>query len=475
MPEKAKRFTFESFTLDRGTSTVLFAYSYELDQGRLETFAETLVFPVPSEAWDKIEPSVLDSALRSLHLVLGLSYWKMTCAPEMVLNGFSLTPEQAEFWDTLYTNGMGEFFYKNKIDFRGLVKFPSGLSSLRATEGSAAISGERPEIASSVVGLPSRNDKGKCLIPLGGGKDSLVTVELVKSLGLDFDLFTLGTSTIQEETADVVGKVPLVVMRLLDRKMLELSKSGQVYNGHIPITAVYQFAGTLLGMLGGYRYVPFSNERSASQGNLEYLGQEINHQWSKSEEAEDLIRSYVEKYITAEVTPFSLLRPLSELAVVERFSHHPKYFPVFSSCNRNFVIGSVQPQAERGAYWCGGCPKCAFVFAMLSAFTPKQQLTAIFGKDLYADASLLQLFKDLFGRGTCKPFECVGTPDEMMVAMHKTSMRGEYAGEPIMGYFELEVAPAVQDWVTLERELMIPVGVEDLPEIFRSVYKDLSS
>ncbi|MBI5654480.1 hypothetical protein HZC53_02410 [Candidatus Uhrbacteria bacterium] len=459
MPEKARRFTFESYSLDRATSSVLFAYSSEMDDSRLETYVETLVFPVASEAWDRVEPSILDAGLRSLHLVLGLSYWKMYCAPEMVLNGFTLTPEQARFWESLYTNGMGEFFYKNKIDFRGLVKFPSTLSSSGSTGG--------PERDSPVK---SWNDKVKCLIPIGGGKDSLVTVELVRSLGFDFDLFTLGTSSIQNQTAEAVGKNPLVVTRILDKKMLELSKSGQVYNGHIPITAVYQFTGVLLGLLAGYRYIPFSNERSASQGNLDYLGQEINHQWSKSEDAETLIRNYVEKYITPEVTPFSLLRPLSELAIVERFSHHPKYFPVFSSCNRNFVIGSLQPQAERGAYWCGGCPKCAFVFAMLSAFISKDELVGIFGKDLYADASLLQLYKDLLGRGTCKPFECVGTPDEMAVAMHKASERGEYAGEVIMGYFESEVAPTIGDFVALEKESLAVGDTSTLPTIFQSLF-----
>ncbi len=458
MPQAAKRFIFESYSLDRATSTVLFAYSQELENGSLETYVETLVFPVASEAWDKVDPPALESALRGLHLVLGLSYWKMYCAPEMVLNGFFLSSEQAKFWETLYTNGMGEFFYKNKIDFRGLVNFPSAAKEITPLRSaSVEMTGER------------------CLIPIGGGKDSLVTVEMIKSLGLDFDLFTLGTSTIQKRTADVGGKDPLVVTRILDKRMLELSKSGQAYNGHIPITAVYQFTGVLLALLGGYRFIAFSNERSASQGNLEYLGQSINHQWSKSEEAESLIRGYVKESISPDVMPFSLLRPLSELAIVERFSHHQKYFPVFSSCNRNFVVGSVQPQAERGAYWCGGCPKCAFVFAMLSAFISKDEIVKIFGKDLCADVSLLQLYKDLLGRGSCKPFECVGTPEETMVAMHKASERGEFAGEPIMEYFEKEVAPSVEDWERLEKELMTPVGVEDLPEIFRSVYKDSSS
>lgn len=310
---------------------------------------------------------------------------------------------------------------------------------------------------------------GRCLVPIGGGKDSLLTIELLKAHGFDFDLFTLGTSFVQQRTAEVVGKAPMVVQRILDPKMLELSKAGEVYNGHVPITTIYQFTGLLLALLQGYGYVVFSNERSASEGNLEYLGQTINHQWSKSLEAELLIRDYVSKLVTRDVVPFSLLRPLSELDIVRRFAAFPQYFPVFSSCNRNFTVGSAQPQAERGAYWCGGCPKCAFVFAMLAAFLPKAEVVGIFGKDLFADANLLQLFRDLLGTGTCKPFECVGTADEMAVALSRAQAKGEYKDEPIMEYFTSDVLPNLKGIDRLEQVLMAPVGIEGLPEAFRGI------
>jgi len=475
--QRAKKFIFVSQSVDRAESRAVFSYATELESGERIEFSESLTFPFPAEAWDRIDPFTLDAALRSLHLVLGLSYWKAHCAPEMVLDGFSFTLEQAEFWNRVYTDGMGEFYFKNKIDFRGLVNFPSSADvSLRggSLTTDEAISVEPTEIAA----LPSvaRNDtRKKCLVPLGGGKDSLVTVEMLREQGIDLDLFTLGTSLIQQRTAEVVGKSPLVVQRVLDSRLLELNKTGEVYNGHVPITSVYVFTGVLSALLGGYGYVVFSNERSASEGNLEYLGQDINHQWSKSLEAEELFAAYVHEFITSDVTPFSLLRPLSEYAIVERFTHYPKYLPVFSSCNRNFVVGSIQPRSDRGAYWCGGCPKCAFVFSMLAAFLPKQEVVGIFGKDLFADANLLQLFKDLLGRGTCKPFECVGTADEMAVALNRAQFLGEYKDEPIMEYFASEVLPGVKDIDRLEHKLLTPVGVEELPEAFRDAINNMSS
>lgn len=467
----ATRFIFAGKSVDRTASRAVFSYATELESGERLEFSETLTFPFPAESWDRVDPFALEAALQSLQLVLGLSYWKAHCAPEMVLEDFSLTPEQAEFWDRVYTDGMGEFYFKNRIDFRGLVKFPSAVLPLRG--GSLTTDKAISVSPSEIAALPSvaRNDTVRCLVPLGGGKDSLVTVELLRAAGVEFDLFTLGTSLIQQRTAEVVGKNTLVVQRVLDSRLLELNLTGKVYNGHVPITAVYVFAGVLSALLGGYRYVVFSNERSASEGNLEYLGRTINHQWSKSMEAENLFADYVHAFITSDVTPFSLLRPLSEYAIVERFSHYPQYFPVFSSCNRNFVVGSIQPQAERGAYWCGGCPKCAFVFSMLAAFLPKSEVVGIFGKDLFADANLIRLFKDLLGRGTCKPFECVGTPNEMVVALNRIQSRGEYKDEPIMEYFVSEVMPTLEGIERLEQELMAPAGIERLPKAFRGIYE----
>jgi len=464
----ATRFIFAGKSVDRAASRAVFSYATELESGERLEFSETLTFPFPAKSWDRIDPFALEAALQSLQLVLGLSYWKAHCAPEMVLEGFSLSPEQAEFWNRVYTDGMGEFYFKNRIDFRGLVKFPSSprrLKRSRETSDQEIFPLRRHAPSVEMTGVK------KCLVPLGGGKDSLVTVELLRAAGVEFDLFTLGTSLIQQRTAEVVGKNTLVVQRVLDSRLLELNQTGKVYNGHVPITTVYVFAGVLSALLGGYRYVVFSNERSASEGNLEYLGRTINHQWSKSMEAENLFADYVHAFITSDVTPFSLLRPLSEYAIVERFSHYPQYFPVFSSCNRNFVVGSIQPQAERGAYWCGGCPKCAFVFSMLAAFLPKSEVVGIFGKDLFADANLIRLFKDLLGRGTCKPFECVGTPNEMAVALNRIQSRGEYKDEPIMKYFVSEVMPTLNGIEHLEQELMAPAGIERLPKAFRGIYE----
>ena len=455
MPESAKRFIFDGYRHAPEASQVFFDYAVELMDGTMEKFTETIEVPgATAQAWARIPADLLERLLRNLSLALGTSYWKMRCAPQIEIRGFALNEKQAAFWNQVYTQGLGEFFFKNQIDFRGLVEFPSE---------------ERIERTAASATSHFAVRDSRCLVPVGGGKDSLVSVELLRERDFDFELFTLSTSRIQEQVMEVVGKPVVSLKRQIDPRLIELSKTDAVWNGHIPITTVYMFAGLLAAALRGCSYVVFSNEASANEGNVEYLGLDINHQWSKSLQAELLIREYIKENITPDIVPFSLLRPLSEIGIVRRFVKCPKYFSVFSSCNRNFVVGSAKPVAGRGAYWCGSCPKCAFVFALLSAYLPKQTLLDIFGRDLYADAGLVPVYRDLLGRGAMKPFECVGTPEETALAMHLAQATGEYGGA-VMEYFVHETE-ADFDYATLQKKLFSLADLSTIPEEFRPVYE----
>jgi hypothetical protein len=359
----------------------------------------------------------------------------MYCPEKIQVETVRLNREQANFWNTVYTKGLGEFFYQNKIDFRGLVQFPFE----EDVEPASAISFER---------------RDRCLLPFGGGKDSIVSAEQLKARGKTFDLYWMGNFPLLEKIVASMGLKPLVVKRELDPNMMQQSKDGDVpYNGHIPISTLYTFIGLLTCLLFDYRYVVLSNEHSANFGNVMYLGQEINHQWSKSLEFERLMQDYVRRFITPDVTAFSLLRPYHEIEIVRQFVQYPNYFGLFSSCNRNFTISKTAPEREGKAYWCGECPKCAFVFALLSAFLPKAQLVGIFGKNLFADPALRPVYRELLGLEETKPFECVGTPDEVRYALWRACERGEYQDDPIMRLFVEQVKPQMNSIDDMEKEL----------------------
>jgi len=393
-------------------------FHYQIRGNKNIDFTEKIYFPPVTS---KIPPNLLKSILNNLMLILGISYWKTYCPKEIIIKSNFLTYEQANFWNTVYTKGLGEFFYKNNIDFRGRVKFPY-----------------IGNVEEKAISFPR---KERVLLGLGGGKDSIVAAELLKSENKDFDLFTVGTSEIQEGVANLIGKKPILIKRELDSKLFELNKEKGVYNGHIPISVIYAFLGLLASVLYDYRSVVVGNEKSANYGNVEYLGQVINHQWSKSEEFEKLFRKYVQKYLIESVSYFSPLRNMSELEVMREFVKYPKYFKVFSSCNSNFKINSVHLRGGRMdsskvlGKWCGKCPKCLFVFICLAAYLSKEKVLDIFGKNLFEDESLLILFEELLGIRNFKPFECVGTPEEVKEALGKITEKREFDKDFLIKHF----------------------------------------
>lgn len=401
-------FTFEGHTIDLKRGEAAFRFTLQNGPEKHE-FTEKLIFPPVTNT--EISEALLIAILDNLMLILGISYWKVFSPRTIELPTVKLTKEQASFWNTVYTKGFGEFFYKNKIDFHGLVQFPYSQQSL-----------------AHPISFLRQN---RSLLPFGGGKDSIVTAEMLREQSKPFDLFSVNTSVVQQEVAKVMGKTPIVMKRELGQKLFELNKRKDTYNGHIPISAVYAFVSLLAAVLYDYRNIVLSNEKSANYGNVFYLGETINHQWSKSEEFEKLFQTYVATSITPDIAYFSLLRPFSELEVTKEFAKHKQYFSSFSSCNRNFTINKETNSKK----WCGKCPKCAFVFTMLSAYLPKEELVGIFGKNLFADASLLPLYKEILGIENFKPFECVGTPEETKEAFSLASKRGEFKNDPIMQFF----------------------------------------
>jgi len=455
MPQ-AKRFIFRPYNLDTDRSLLRCTYAIDFEEGERVEYTNVLEFPgATPDMWARIPPQLLQAMLESLVIMLGLYYWKIHCAPAMCIEGFSLTREQAQFWNTLYTKGLAEFFYRSRIDFRGLINFPYDTAG--------------PTQVSSTPFVRSR----RTLLTHGGGKDSIVSSEILKAAGIPFDLFVLNHNKMpkmQERVAELIGERVVVVRQSRDPLARRLSQLKKVQGGY-PHSLAVTFVATLVAVLQDYRYVALSNEHSADIGNTEYYGVDVNHQWGKSTESEMLVREYIARFITPDVVPFSLLRQFSEIEMVRRFTQYPKYFYSFSSCNMNFSFPpsvTENGRAER-AYWCNKCPKCVFIFACLAAFLPKETVIDIFGADLYADTQLLRTYRELLGLEGIKPFECVGTPEEMIVAMSRAQKTGAYKHEPAMDLFEGVVLPNGSSLGEIERRVFSAHGVGTIPEEFTSL------
>ncbi len=450
---KYTTFIFERYSLDAISHVAEFVYAYEDGP----TFVERLT--VPSDV-KIVESETLDRALFALHLLLGVSYWKAYCPKNIVVKSGTLSTGQANFWNTVYTKGLGQFFYENNLEPQSAVNFhrrglpPESNPRLAHATGSSPESLFAPPEAPFPVPPAAHLHP---LVPMGGGKDSLVTIALLKQMNIPFHTYSLGTYPIIEEQRKHIDAHHFTIQRQIDSQLFTLPDA---YNGHVPITTIYSFTALLIAILNSNTHLVLSNERSASEGNVEYRGETINHQWSKSWEAEQLIRDYVSTWITPEVEYFSLLRPLSELQIAKLFAQHPEWLPRFTSCNTNFKI--LEKTQQR---WCGHCPKCVFVFTMLAPFVPKEQLVHAFGKNLFADATLLPLFQELLGVKNFKPFECVGTPDEMRAALTLAAKNGAYANDTIMQYTQHTIPTANEEMIN---SILTPSHEHDVPKIFQS-------
>jgi len=454
--EQLSRFIFDAYAWDPNSATV--TLRYRLDDA--VEFTETLQFPKRGlKSQDMIE-ELLDRALFMLHLIGGMSYYKTCCPKEIVIRSGSLSPAEAAFWNEVYTAGLGQFFFENSLDFRGLINFP-----VSKAEGT-------PQI------LPFTTATEHVLVPLGGGKDSVVTTELLRAAKVPCVLLRMNSHPLITACAEKLAYPLMAVERTLSPRLFELNAQG-AQNGHVPITAYVSTLSLLTALLYGYKAVVMSNERSANIGSTMYMGREVNHQWSKSLECERLFQQYIKTFITPDVAVFSLLRPLSELHIAKLFCDFPQYLGVTTSCNANWKIATApesgkQPPEVRSPKsevrtWCSSCPKCAFVFATMSAFLPKAELLRTFGKNLFEKETLLPLYRKLMGIEGIKPFECVGAPAEVHAALLLARSRGEYNDTLVMQLFLREVLPTISDIRATVESLFTPSPEHCIPPGYSTI------
>lgn len=428
---RVSSFTFSSYEVDAASSTIRFTYKVGFKSGKVRTYVDMLYLKdVPQDAWEKVPKEVLEPTLQALLIMLGINYWAVFPTKDIHIEGFTLTEEQARFWDSIYLNGMAEYFYLMKMDFRGLIAFPFDA----AKPAPAFLTFDRP---------------ARALLLNGAGKDSILSAEMLKASRTPFDFFSFAPSRAHKRVASLVGAATVSVTRKRDPK-IKLASILRFTSGAYPSVSTFTFVAVLLAELLGYDAIVFSNERSADFGNLTYLGLSVNHQWCKSTEAERITNDYIRKFITPSIRTYSLLRELSELEIVRRFVTYPKYLPVVTSCNSYFSYSRFEQLFLRTPYWCGSCPKCVFLFACYAAYLPKAEVVKMFGANLYAKKRRLPYLKRILGLEGTKPLDCVGEPEEMILAMHLADTRGEYTDTPAMRFFK-ERFPEEYDFEKLNR------------------------
>lgn len=441
--DSIRAFHFVRCGFDAQTGVAQLVYAF--DDG--PELIETVTVPGAPFAMDAAHTAAAEQALRLLHLIAGVSYFKAAVPPTIVIDSYAIDGDTAALLETIYLNGLGEFAYRNGLNLHGKIRFPvGGPSSSMGTDSPASVLGaEASPTKAASLGL-----REHALVAIGGGKDSLVSIEALRSIGVEQTVTWIGGSQLIKACAERTGLPTLNVGRQLAPELFEYNRQG-AWNGHIPVTAVNSAILVFAAVLLGANQVVFSNERSASYGSMIEGTGEVNHQWSKGWTFEQAFADHVQRHVAADLNYYSLLRPLSELAVARQFARTDRYDAHFSSCNRNFHILGERPVNR----WCGVCPKCHFVFLALAPFMPKPRLVGIFGRNLLDDALQIGGYDALLEYQDHKPFECVGEGRESRAAMAALSERPEWREDEIVARFAHEIRPQLDDTELQIAQLLI--------------------
>ena len=400
---KYKVFSYDSYKVIMDQGKLVIRYHFTIEG--LEEFEPEWCFDPGNHTYEELmqNKTFLDMVF-SLGMVELVSYWKIACPKTVKVMAGALDETQCAWWKDLYYHGLGEFFYTNNIPLD-----PNGIMEI------CSYGNEQPGCDSPL------NDQSGCMVPVGGGKDSVVSIELLRSINDVTKAYIINPrgATINTTIAGNFSEEDVIVSkRTLDKRMITLNSKGFL-NGHTPFSAIVAFSATIAAYLHNLKYIVLSNEASANESTV--LGSTVNHQYSKSFKFEKDFHEYEEKYLKTGTYYFSLLRPLSEFQIARYFAKCTAYHDIFRSCN----VGS------REDIWCGHCPKCMFVFFILSPFISHERLCEIFGTDMVNNPDMIPVMEQLVGVSAEKPFECVGSRDEVNTAICMTIRRLESEGREL--------------------------------------------
>jgi hypothetical protein len=409
-------FRYDSFELEKSASSVTARFRFSLPPDLV--FTPEVHFEGIRDGWYHAPEEALKNVIFHLGLIEAFSYWKAAASPVIEIHAGSLGEDQIQWWHDLLINGMGEFFYRNDIDFT-----PDDFVRIVAMQGTQA---------SQPHGRPTPE---RSLLTIGGGRDSALAAALLRDSGRPFTCMMLNPSSAAREVArHVTPNDAVIIRRSICPELLELNRRGFL-NGHTPFSAYLAFLGAACLLLYGYSNVIVANERSSDEGNVRYRDREINHQYSKSFRFERLFDEYLSKYLITNARYFSFVRSLYELQIGQLFSSFPAMFHLFKSCNRN-----------RSDSWCGQCPKCLSVFLTMYPFVPRSALSKIFGTDLFYREGNIPILRELAGL-EIKPFECVATTAEIRAALSLAISKVESSEQPLPPLLEYarQHVPGISD------------------------------
>ena len=268
-------FYYNSYKIFEENEKICIEYNFEIPG--LTKFKPKMEILKKNFKFKSIDSDAVKNIVFNLGMIEAMSYFKSTCSPEFVVKCGMLDDYQKKWFKKLYYLGLGEFRFKNniKVSEEEFVEFIAD--------------GEQ------ILLEKQEDDLDGIIIPIGGGKDSNVTLDLLKDKKDDSLAFCIGGKFVSLECARIAGfsnEQVIEAKRTIDKNLIKLNTRGFL-NGHTPFSALIAFTTYLCSYLLGKKYVALSNEDSANESNVN--GENINHQYSKTIEFENDFREYAEK------------------------------------------------------------------------------------------------------------------------------------------------------------------------------------
>ena len=361
----------------------------------------------PDEA-GRVATVTAQRMIRALAIVEAFSYWKALCSPVIEVALPAPDPAELDWWQAFWPGAMGEFFYRNQIDYTS-----PGFLAIRGPAGAGGL------------GAGGAAPAGPPLVLFSGGKDSLALARIVSAgagaAPVDFFLYNPGERLRGLAGSLAPGGRLVEVRRAILPELLRLNTAGHP-NGHTPFSAYLAFAAMLAGYLRGSGPVMAGNSRSDDEPNVRsYLGRPVNHQWTKSYEFEAAVRSYRDRWLPGAPGYSSPLRPLYEVQIIASLAGDVDAYLSTVSCNQ-----------VRGDGWCRSCAKCAWVFLATAALFGHDLAIRKTGGDMFADPALAGVYQEMAGLTGVKPFECTGSEDEVRAAIQAVGRGQSPAAYPAL-------------------------------------------
>ena len=228
-----KEFYYNSFSLTEDGDAIFLEYDFEIPG--LTSFNPKIKILKKNMNFKSIDTVYAKNMAFNIGMIELISYWKCCCSPKIIVKCGFLDNNQINFWKKIYFYGLGELFFTNNIktDIESFVN----IEYLKNDN----------EFNYKVI----EDESDGYIVPIGGGKDSVVTLETLKiNKNRDFALI-INPKPVTRKCAEIAGLADnniIEVYRSIDKRLIDLNSKGFI-NGHTPFSAMLAFVSYFVAYL----------------------------------------------------------------------------------------------------------------------------------------------------------------------------------------------------------------------------------